>query len=456
MRNVILSGLAALFLAGCAVGPGYQQPKVAVPAAFHNATTNDALAAPHWWATFNDPLLARLIGEASANNHDLRIAEARLREARALWREGRFDFAPTVRSGAGYERFQRSRTSGQQRRGELYDAGFDASWELDIWGAVRRDVEAARATVESVEASRDDILVALRAELAVNYLELRGAQALLAVAQRNATNQTQTLQLAEALREGGEGTQLDVARARSLLNATLASIPPLEAQIHRSAHRVAILTGAQPTALYQELRAPAPFPVAPSEIIVETPEAVLRSRPDIRAAERSLAAATARIGVEVAELFPRLTFSGRIGVQSDSVSGLGNSGAGFFGFGPRLSWAAFDLGRVRQRIKAADARAEAALAIYEQTVLLALEETENSLVSLSRERERHGLLEQAERAAAEAADLARQRYREGVADFLSVLDAERTLLALQEQVVQSRTSAAISLLGVYKSFAGGL
>ena len=463
-----VTGKSALFLAtafflliaGCAVGPNYRQPVTPAPAAFANASgvaTTNAQFNTTWWRSFNDPLLDRLISQASTNNYDLRLAQARLREARALWTEARFDFAPTVRNENRYEKSQLSKdidpTPG--RGSTLHRAGFDATWELDVWGAVRRNVEAARATVESVAAKRDDVLITIQAEVAVNHLELRGTQSQLDVATRNATNQSQTLNLAIALRDGGQGTQLDVARARSLLNATLASIPPLEADLERAIYRISVLCGVVPTALRQELLSRGSFPKIPTELALTNPSELLRNRPDVRAAERSLAAATARIGVEVADLFPRVTFNGTVGLQASSFSGLTSPGADTYNFGPRISWAAFDLGRVRQRIKAADARAEQALAIYEQTVLLALEETENSLVALSRERQRLAYLTEAERAAAEATALAQQRYRDGIADYLSVLDAERTLLSLQEQLVTTQTLSATRLVAVYKTFAVG-
>jgi multidrug efflux system outer membrane protein len=333
--------------------------------------------------------------------------------------------------------------------------GFDATWELDIWGAVRRNVEAARATVESVEASRDDVLVLVQAEVAANYIELRGTQAQLEVSTRNATNQAQTLGLAIALMNGGQGTQLDVSRARALLNETLASIPPLDAAIHSAMYRISVLCGLQPTALTNELLATKTFPKTPTELALTNPTEFLRNRPDVRTAERALAAATARIGVETADLFPRVTFNGTAALQASTLSGLTSPGADTYSFGPRITWAAFDLGRVRARIQAADARAEQALATYEQTVLLALEETENALVALSRERQRLAYLTEAERAGAEAVQLARQRYRDGVADYLSVLDAERTLLNLQEQLVTTQTVSVSRLIAVYKAFAAG-
>jgi multidrug efflux system outer membrane protein len=461
VRFGLTLALLLLALAGCAVGPNYKRPPTHAPEAFANAaglTNSNAQFAVEWWSTFDDPLLDRLVTQASTNNFDLQHAQARLREARALWTEARFDFAPTVRSAATYEKFQLSKdvADTRARQGELYRAGFDATWELDIWGNVRRNIEAARATVESVEATRDDVLVAIQAEVAVNYLNLRGIQAQLEVATRNATNQSQTLDLTIALLNGGQGTQLDVARARSLLHETLASVPPLEASLQSLMFRIAVLCGLQPTVLSNELLATRTFPKVPTELALTSPTDLLRNRPDIRSAERSLAAATARVGVETADLFPRVTLNGNVALEASSFAALTSPGATAYSFGPRITWAAFDLGRVRQRIKAADARSDQALAIYEQTVLLALEETENALVALGQERQRFAHLAEAERSATEAAQLARQRYRDGIADFLSVLDAERTLLDLQEQLVTAKTLTATRLIAVYKSFSTGV
>jgi multidrug efflux system outer membrane protein len=449
--------LFGVLCGGCTVGPDYSVPRVSAPTAFENAPASSNPPDLAWWRSFNDPILERLIVGASTNNHDRRRAEARLREARALWTESRFDLAPTIHANGGYEKAQSSKdvVGDRARRAELFRAGFDATWELDLWGAVRRDIEAARATVEAVSASRDDVLVTVQAEVAANYVQLRGAQAHLAVAARNATNQAQTLELAIALRDGGQGTQLDVARARSLLNETLASIPPFEADARRAIYRISVLCGLSPATLVSELSNAASLPEIPTDLGVSNPDDLIRNRPDVRAAERSLASTTARIGVEVADLFPRITFNGSIGVSSKSFSGLTGPGAETYSFGPRISWAAFDLGRVRQRIKAADARAEQALSIYEQTVLLALEETENSLLALSQEQRRLTFLTEAERAASEATQLARQRYRDGIADYLSVLDAERTLLDLQEQLVTTQTLTATRLVAVFKTFAAG-
>lgn len=458
--KLLLTTLGAITLAGCAVGPNYRPPKTPEPATFANiaAATNGPIAT-NWWRSFNDPTLERLITLASTNNQDLRIAQARLKEARALWTAARFDYAPTVINDNSYQNIRYSTAtqpnkSRAERGIELYRVGFDATWELDLWGKTRRNVEAARATVEAVAASRDDILVSVRAEVAANYLELRGIQAQLGVARRNATNQADIVKLAEVLRDGGQGTQLDVARARSLLNETLATVPPLETVEEQAIHRLSVLCGQPPTELRGELITPQPLPASPNDVVIGDPAGLLRRRPDIRAAERSLAASTANIGVEVADLFPALTFVGSVGLQANHIGDLGKAGTAQWGFGPHLTWAAFDLGRVKQRIRAADARAQGSLAIYEKTVLLALEETENSLVVFSRGRQRLEFLQAAERAAQEAVELAHQRYRDGVTDFLSVLDAERTLLSLQEQVVLNQTRTATSLVAVYKALGG--
>jgi len=455
--------ILAVWIGGCAVGPDYQRPVTPEPATFGTDIGNSSgPVETEWWRGFNDPRLEHLIEQASTGNPDLRIATARLREARELWTLARFDFAPTARAGASYRNSQASagsiafnpRLDRALRHNEIYRAGFDATWELDLWGRVRRSVEAARATVEAVDANRDDVLVALRAEVAVNYLELRGLQAQLVVARGNATNQTDTLRLAEALRDGGQGTQFDVARAQSLLSTTLAAIPPLESDLAQAAHRLAVLCGLPPATLRDELSHPAPIPRRPDILSIGNPRELLRRRPDVRAAERSLAAATARIGVETADLFPSVTFNGSIGFEANRLSRFDQTGTDAWGFGPQLSWAALDLGRVRQRIRAADARAEGALAIYEKTVLLALEETENGLVALAQEERRLTHLQAAELSALEAVTLARQRYRDGIADFISVLDAERTLLSLQDQRVTSETRAASRLVAVYKSLGG--
>jgi multidrug efflux pump len=454
---LMLSGL----LAGCMVGPNYQEPTTNISSSFANQdhpgfSTQDVEVS--WWRGFNDEKLNRFVDLALAENHDLRIATARLREARALWSEAEFDRFPTVTSQGSYARQRSSEVLAQGRRDrdlDLYNVGFDATWELDFFGRVRRSLEAVSADVEGQEGSRRDVIVSLLSEVARNYLELRGAQHQLAVALRNAENQRETLNLTFAVLEGGRGTELDTSRAQAQLTSTLATIPPLETRIKSAIYRLGVLTGHQPTELEQELSETLPVPELPKIVALGQPEDLLRRRPDIRVAERGLAAATARIGVAVADLFPRVTFVGSIALEARSFSGLGSRGSDTFSFGPTIFWAAFDLGRVRARIRQADARAEAALAQYEQRVLIALEETENSLVDFGRQQMRRDLLRESAQASEKATSLARLRYQYGVSDFLTVLDAERTLLQAQDQLAQSETTTATALVAVYKALGGG-
>ena len=464
-RLLAVGFMSCVFLSGCAVGPNYRAPQTSVAAYFANSPTNvataDETALATWWKGFEDVKLNDLVDRAIAHNHDLRIAAANLKEARALRRLTTFDLAPTVQGNAGYQNGLLSKSaalpgaSRGDREFELYDASFDATWELDLFGRVRRSVQAANAQLGSVEATQLDVLVSVTAEVARNYFELRGLQNQLAVARRNADVQTETLKITQSRLDGGRGTDFDVSRSRSLLNLTLSTIPPLEAAIQKTIYRISVLIGQQPAALTSELSAPEQLPAGMPSIALGDPATLLRRRPDIRAAERSLAAATARIGIATADLFPRVTFTGSLGLQAETFAGLGKSGADTWNFGPRITWAALDLGRVHARIKAADARTEASLAFYERTVLTALEETEGTLVDFGQEQSRQQFLQTSAEASQKAADLAHQRYEGGVTDFLSVLDAERTLLEAQDRLAASQTRTVTALVAVYKALGGG-
>ncbi len=458
--KLLLPAVIVCLEAGCAVGPRFRPPEPDVPADFAS-TAGVARTAPletGWWRKLGDSTLNRLVTQAAEQNKDLAVARSRLQEARALWREARLDYAPTVTSSASYENTRTGPSpfgSDFGRLGfELYRAGFDADWELDFFGRVRHSVRAAKATSAALEADLNDLLVTLSAEVAVNYLELRGAQAQLAVARENAENQAGSLRIAETSLEGGRGTKLDVARASAQWNATRAQIPVYEEAVARAIHRLAVLSGQPPSNLRGALQAAKTQPAVPASIALAKPADLLRRRPDIRAAEQQLAAETERVGIAVADLFPRVTFNGRINFETFSLADASNRGAEAFSFGPRLSWAAFNLGRVRQQIAAAGHRADAALSRYEQTVLLALEEAENALTAYGRERVRLRHLEDSAQSAREAATLARQRYQDGIADFLDVLDAQRVALSAQNEVVTSRTRAAAAWVGIHKAFGG--
>ncbi len=277
----------------------------------------------------------------------------------------------------------------------------------------------------------------------------------MAVLRRNAGNQTETLKLTQARLDAGGGTELDVAQARAEVNNTLADIPPVESAIAHAIHRIGVLTGRQPEAMIDELQAPHDLPGLPELVDIGDPGRLLRRRPDIRAAERNLAAATSRIGVAVADLFPRVTFNGAIGVEAESFAGLTRSGADNSSFGPSITWAALDYGHVRSRITAARAEADSQLAQYEKAVLTSLEETENALVDYGRARARRDYLAQSVEASQSAATLARSRYDNGATDFLSVLDAERVLLQAQDQLARTQTDTATALVAVYKALGGG-
>ena len=463
MRNQLVAMVSAVLLAACAVGPDYHRPQVATPDQFvgvdaTQVSTQDVER--DFWKQFNDEQLNELIERALVANHDIRIATSRLREARALRGQSRLDLAPTVTASSGYTK---TRVSDRQlgplqnvdREQDFYDSGFDAFWELDFFGRVRRGVEASTAQMQSAEASVYATQVSVTAEVARNYFELRGAQQQLAVARRNADNQGETVRITTARQDAGRGTQLDSSRAQAQLSATLATIPDLESAVTRSMLRLGVLTGQQPEAVLPQLSAARPLPTLPVAHDIGTPELLLRRRPDIRVAERNLAASTAQIGIAVGDLFPRITFLGRWGFDAVNSSDLGNTGTESFSFGPSISWAAFDLGRVRQKIQQREAAADGALAKYEQTVLQALEETDASLTAYSKAIVKQQHLQASASASQEAAKLARARYENGVADFLQVLDAERTVLAAEDQLARSETQTATALLATYKALGGG-
>ena len=459
--TLIVPAALAAALAGCAVGPNYVKPATPVATQFVGArdgaySTEDTPA--KFWTQFGDDTLDRLVDEALDANHDLRIALGHLVEARAERHQAQFDLAPTVTASGGYtsERLSQAESLvGAPLNARFYDAGFDAFWELDFFGRIRRNVEAQSAQVAGAEASLRDAQVSVTAEVARTYFELRGEQTQLAVARRNVDNQRETLQFTQAQLNAGRGTEFDTSRAQSQLSTTLATIGPLEASVARSIHRLSVLTGREPNAL-QELLAPArDLPALPQITAVGDPAGLLRRRPDIRVAERQLAASTALVGVAMGDLFPKVTFTGSFSYSATQPGYLGQSGSRGYVIGPGISWAAFDLGRVRVEIAGSRARSDVALAAYEQTVLRALEETENALVTHARTRDSLKDATDAAEASRTAARIARTRYEGGMVDFLEVLDAERTQLAAEDRLAQSRTDAATSLIAVYKALGGG-
>jgi multidrug efflux system outer membrane protein len=455
----LLAPIAAAVLAACAVGPNYHAPETKVAEKFDNMEPNYSTGqgTASFWHTFDDAELDKLVTDALASNHDLRIAMTRVEEARALRRDAAFDLAPSINASGGYTKTRSSNavTPGIARNSEIYDAGFDAFWELDFFGGVRRGLEASKAGLGAEEAGLQDVQVIVTGEVTRTYFELRGQQLQLDVARRNVANQQSTLELAQARLDAGSGTEFDTARAQAQLSTTLGTIGPLEAAVARSIHRLSVLIGREPGALRAELTPTQKLPPLPGIVSVGDPASLLRRRPDIRVAERELAGATAQIGVAVADLFPRVTFTGSAGYVAGSSGALGDRGTDAYVLAPGISWGIFDYGHVQARIGAAKWHKEGALLRYEKTVLQALEETEDSLVTHARARDRLVHDQAAVEASTTAAGLARTRYENGASDFLQVLDAERTLLQSEDQLARSRTEAATSLIAVYKALGGG-
>ncbi|NGY05211.1 efflux transporter outer membrane subunit [Solimonas terrae] len=452
---------AALALSACAVGPDYQKPEL--PAAHADIETSlydSAEPSAAFWSVFGDAELDALETRALSANHDLRIALANLNQARALRRETVFDYLPTVTAAAGYTKAKQSRDQApgfdrDARTTELYDAGFDAVWELDLFGRVRRENEASRANEEALTADLHGAQISVAAEVARTYFELRGAQARYAVAQGNADNQLGTLQYTEARLKYGRGTEFDEQRARAQLASTRARVPDQQIAISNAMHRLAVLCGLEPEALKGELSAAGDMPALPRLVRIGQPDDLLRRRPDVASAERRLAAATAGIGIAAADYFPRVSFSGEVGYSVAHPGSVGDSGSGTYAFGPSISWAAFDLGRVHARVQQHRAQADAALARYQQSVLRALEETSNTLSAYGYNRRKLDLLDESVQASDRAVQLARVRFEAGAADFIDVLDAERNQLDAEDQLAQARTQTATSLVALYKSLGGG-
>lgn len=468
MRNSVIRPLAlsalSLALTACMLGPDHVRPNIDTPERFARADVATATPAPardhEFWRAFDDPVLSQLVDEALLANHDLRIALARYDRAQALLRGARFDRLPTLTAEgeAADVRASADQAPGvarAQRDGERYGASAVLGWELDLFGRVRRGIEAGGAEAAASASDLDAMQVAIVGEVARTYVELRGLQERLRVARANADNQRETLRLVQARVDAGRGTEFDSARARAQLEATLARIPALEAQEATAMHRLAVLTGRTPDALIATLEAARPLPVLPPALDPGTPGELLRRRPDVAAAEHRLHAATARIGVATADLFPRFTLGGLIGSQAIDAGALFGRDSETRIVALGVDWSFLDVGRVRARIAASDAAAAEALARYEQTVLLALEDTENALVGYARAREQDAHLARAAADSARAAELARVRFDAGAAGLLEVLDAERTRLQAEDALADARTRSAVAAVGLYRALAGG-
>jgi len=464
----------ALLAPGCTVGPDYRRPDTPVPTMWSEARYDGIDTRPadlaRWWEEFNDPGLTRLVQRAAGSSLDLRLAEGRIREARALRRVAESGAWPTVDVRGAYSRSRTSENAfasssqgsggssptGSGNRGQdLFRAGFDSSWEIDVFGAVRRSVESADATVEATIEDRRDVLVTLLGDIARNYIDLRGFQRRLAVARNNLKAQQESLEITRVRFQAGLANYLQVSQAEAQVNTTAAEIPALEALSKQAAHRLDVLLGIQPGALSAELSTEAPIPALPPQAHVGLPSELLRRRPDIRRAERQVAAANAEIGVATADLYPKFSLSGAFGVQSISASDWFSAPSRFWSIGPTIRWPIFDAGRIRANIEVRNARQEQALTAYEKTVLTAFEDVENALVSYAKEQVRYRSLMDAVAANRRAVAMADELYKNGLVDFLNVLDSQRALYSAESDVAQSEAAMATNLVALYKALGGG-
>ncbi|MEW5736644.1 MAG: efflux transporter outer membrane subunit [Thermodesulfobacteriota bacterium] len=458
----ILAIFLFLALSGCAaVGPDYRPAPPAVPDKWTDQaqavplSPEDAAARVSWWAEFNDPVLSSLVEQAVSNNLDQKIALARIREARARAGIADAGLYPSATAQGSETKRRSSESSGGGSENELWSAGFDASWELDLFGGTRRAMEAAAADVAAAEFNHADVLVSLAAEVAKNYVNLRVYQARLDVAQRNLEIQRQTLQIAQWRSTAGLATDLDVERASYQMQSTSASLPQLSEQARQTENALALLLGQAPGTLSDFLGTTGPVPKVPDQAAEGIPAELLSRRPDIRKAERDLAAQTARIGAATADLYPKISLNGNIGLSALEAGDLFQWKNRTYGFGPSISWNVFDAGAVRSNIEVQKALAQQASLRYQQTVLSALTDVENALASFSRQQERLVHLRSAERSAATADELAAGEYASGLSDITAVLDAEQARFSLEESRVVCEGNIAQAVVGLYKAVGGG-
>ncbi|HXG63330.1 MAG TPA: efflux transporter outer membrane subunit [Planctomycetota bacterium] len=464
------AALAAVLLAtsACAVGPDYEPPRPSLReswSALEEAGPEDAhrprartADLAEWWTSFGDPALASLVARALEENLELREAASRVREARALRGVVRGGLFPEASVRAGYERLRWSERGLFPTDGEAFDllqAGFDASWEIDVFGGRRRDLEAATADLDSAVEALRDVRVSLAAEVARNYVELRGLQTRLEVARRNLEAQRRTAALVRARVDAGRASEFDGVRAQGQADATAAALPELEAGVRRAVHRLGVLLGRDPGSLVPELAAAGRVPAPPSEIPIGLPADLLRRRPDVRRAERQLAAATARVGAAAADLYPRFFLLGFFRTESLETSDLFTAASRAWSFGPSIQWPFFQGGRIRARVEAQDARREQAAIRFERAVLGALQDVEDALVTLAREQTRRAALSRAAESRRRAVELAGRQYAEGLADLLSVLDAERALYETEDLLVRSEEAVSAAAIALYKAVGGG-
>ena len=458
-RGVRLTTLVAclmLALAGCAsVAPRRAEPvAVDVPADWSVAdvsATTGASSLAQWWLRFDDPLLARLVAQALQANTDVKSAQAALRQARALRDVSAAALLPAVGSSASAQRSK----SGDNSAINHFNAGLDASWELDIFGANRSALAASDATAQASAASLGDVQVSIAAEVALNYITLRGTQARLAIADANLASQQETLQITQWRLQAGLVTSVEAEQARAATEQTRAQLPVLQTTIEQTRHALAVLTGQPPAALSSVLAATSPVPQAADDLVLSFPAETLRQRPDVRAAEHQVTAALARVSQADAARMPNFKLGGSLGLSALTLGSLTSGASVVSALLASVSLPVFDGGALRAQVRAQQAALDQARVAYQATILTALKDVEDALVALRGDRERLLRLQNAAEAASNAALMARQRYSSGLVDFQVVLETQRTQLNTQDSVASARADLSADLVRLYKALGGG-
>jgi multidrug efflux system outer membrane protein len=460
--------LCLIVMTGCMVGPNYEPPKPNVPntwsgptaAEGNQPTTVTEQDFVHWWTTFGDQALTSLVERAVNSNLDLKQAEARILQERAVRNGVTAGLWPTAAATGSFTRSgSAAAATTPGARGEtysnLYKDGFDMAWELDLFGGVRRDIEAANADVRAAVEDRRSVLVTLVAEVALNYIDLRSFQQRIAIAEENLKAQKRSAELTHQRFQGGFVSALDVANADAQVASTASQIPLLESSARQAIYNLSVLLGLEPSALLNELSPASIIPATPPSVPVGVPSDLLRRRPDIRKAEAQIHAATARIGVATADLFPKLSLSASMGFQSSQSNAWMNWVNHLWSLGPSVSWQVFDAGKIGANIELQKILREQSFITYQQAVLTALQDVENALIASAKEQEHRSKLIEAVAANRKAVDLAMQLYTQGQTDFLNVLEAQRALYASEDSLVQSTGTVSTDLVALYKALGGG-
>lgn len=451
--------MTALLTSGCVVGPDYEKPHIALPLRWTGTGKVETSKTPelsHWWSRLDDPLLTALIDEAVAGNLDVAASKARIREARASYRQSVGGLFPSADGSASATRNRSAAsTSGSSDTYSLFQAGFDASWELDLFGGKRRSVEAARYGLDAAEEDLRATLLTLIGDVASNYVEARGYQARAALARRTAASQRETVQLTRTRLEAGAASAVDVANASGQASTTEANIPTLEASYAQAVHRLSVLTGRPPAALADRLKKIARIPSPKLPIPTGIPADILLARPDVRLAERQYAQYTAKIGQAEAERYPSVSLTGNIATSGLKLGDLGKSSSISWSFGPTLTVPVFNAGQLAAATDMARAQRDQYFVAWRASVLTALEDVENALVALAQERVRNGRLAASVGHYRDGAALARELYQSGSTSFLELLEAERSLYSAEDALIESRVSIATDYIALNKALGGG-